>query len=243
MQSALAAWRLLRSSLHVLWGIALVMSFPYRSAAGRHAVIRAWALGLLRHIGATLQVSGASRPGPTLVVSNHVSWLDTAAIHAALPHVRFVSKADVLNWPLLGRFIRGGGTLFIERERKRDALRVVHAMAQALQAGDSVAVFPEGTTGPGPEMLHFHGNLLQAAVATGTPVQPVALRYADADRAFSTAVEFVGATTLKQSVWRVVMARGLRVHVNLLPAVATAHADRRALAEHLRELIAQRLPP
>jgi 1-acyl-sn-glycerol-3-phosphate acyltransferase len=106
-----------------------------------------------------------------------------------------------------------------------------------------VAVFPEGTTGSGPEILHFHANLLQAAVATGTPVQPVALRYADADRAFSTAVEFVGATTLKQSVWRVVMARGLRVHVDLLPAVATAHADRRALAEHLRELIAGRLPP
>ena len=75
-----------------------------------------------------------------------------------------------------------GGTLFIERERKRDALRVVHQIAAALRAGDIVAVFPEGTTGDGRDVLPFHANLLQAAIATGAPVQPVVLRYRDARR-------------------------------------------------------------
>ena len=242
MQTLIALWRLARSTLHVLHGMAVLTRFPMLDTAGRHERIRWWSAGLLQAIGMTLKVSGSARPGATLLVANHISWIDIAAIHAAAPHARFVSKSDVLRWPLLGWMIRNAGTLFIERERKRDAVRVVHAMAQALRDGDSVAVFPEGTTGRGPELLPFHANLLQAAVATGTPVQPVVLRFADAAQAYSPAVVYIGDTSLLQSIWRVASARGLHAHVELLPAVATAHADRRALAAHLRELIAERLP-
>jgi len=238
-----AAWRLLRAVLHVLHGMAVMTRFPALDAAARHERIRWWSAGLLRSVGLTLQVSGTPRPGATLIVANHISWLDIAAIHAAAPHARFVSKADVLQWPLLGWLIRGAGTLFIERERKRDAVRVVHAMAASLQAGDTVAVFPEGTTGTGPALLPFHANLLQAAVATATPVQPVVLRFADAAGPYSASVVYVGDTTLLQSLWRVACAQCLCAHVQLLPPVASAHADRRALAEHLRELMTQGLPP
>jgi 1-acyl-sn-glycerol-3-phosphate acyltransferase len=242
MQALGGAWRLLRAVLHVLHGMAVMTRFPRLSAAERQARIQWWSAGLLRAIGLRLQVTGVGpRAGATLVVANHISWLDIAAIHAAAPQVRFVSKADVLQWPLLGWLIRGAGTLFIERERKRDAVRVVHAMAEALRAGDAVAVFPEGTTGPGPEPLPFHANLLQAAIATGTPVQPVVLRFSDEGGPFSKSVEFLGETTLLQSVWRVATARALTAHVAVLPPVGSEHADRRALAEHLRQLIAERL--
>ena len=242
MPALLAAWRLFRAVLHVLHGMAVMTRFPALDAAGRHERIRWWSAGLLKAVGMSLQVSGTPRPGATLLVANHISWIDIAAIHAAAPHARFVSKADVLKWPLLGWLIRNAGTLFIERERKRDAVRVVHAMAAALQAGDTVAVFPEGTTGTGPDLLPFHANLLQAAVATGTPIQPVVLRFAGPGADYSPAVQFMGDTTLLQSIWRVVSARGLCAHVQLLSPVATQHADRRRLAEHLRELIAQGLP-
>jgi 1-acyl-sn-glycerol-3-phosphate acyltransferase len=114
-------------------------------------------------------------------------------------------------------------------------------MAEALQAGETVAVFPEGTTGPGPELLPFHANLLQAAIATATPIQPAVLRFADPHHAFSPAAAFVGETTLLQSLWRVATARGLVAHVELLAPQASAHADRRALAGHLRTLMAERL--
>ena len=242
MHALRAAWRLLRSTLHVLHGVwVMAVHFPRLDAAGRHDRIRWWSAGLLRSIGMTVQVNGTPHAGATLLVSNHVSWIDIAAIHAAAPHARFVSKADVLRWPLLGWLIRGAGTLFIQRDRKRDALRVIHAMADALQAGDTVAVFPEGTTGAGPALLPFHANLLHAAVTTCTPVQPVALRYADANAPFSQAVEFVGATTLLQSIWRVASARGLHAHVDLLPALHSAQSDRRALADALQAMIAERL--
>ena len=241
MQSAIAAWRLLRAAVHLLHGLAVMTRFPALDAAARHERIRWWSAGLVRAMGLTLQVSGTPRPGATLIVANHISWLDIAAIHAAAPHARFVSKADVLSWPLLGWLIRSAGTLFIERDRKRDAVRVVHAVAEALNAGDTVAVFPEGTTGTGPGLLPFHANLLQAAVATATPVQPVVLRFSDPRGPFSPAVAFIGETTLLQSLWRVASAQGLAVSVEQLPAVGTQHADRRALAAHLHGLVAERL--
>lgn len=242
MRSLRAAWRLLRMGLHLLHGIAVMaLRFPSLDAAGRHQRIRWWSAKLVRVAGLQLQVSGSPRPGATLLLANHVSWLDIAAIHAVAPQARFVSKADVLAWPLLGWLIRGAGTLFIERERKRDALRVLHQVAQALQAGDTVAVFPEGTTGDGETLLPFHANLMQAAIATGTPVQGVALRYSDPAHRFSPAAQFLGETTLLQSVWRVLSAQALSVHVELLLPQGARHADRRALAEHVRGQIQARL--
>lgn len=242
LSALLALWRVARVALHLLHGMAVMaLRFPSLDAAGRHARIGWWSAGLLRAVGVGLQVRGTPRPGASLLLSNHVSWLDIAALHAAVPQARFVAKADVLQWPLLGWLVRGAGTLFIERERKRDALRVVHAVAEALHAGQTVAVFPEGTTGEGPQPLPFHANLLQAAIATATPIQPVALRFSDPRHRFSLAVAYVGDTTLLQSLWRVATARGLVVHVDLLLPQASAHADRRALAETMRALVAQAL--
>jgi 1-acyl-sn-glycerol-3-phosphate acyltransferase len=224
--------------LHLLHGMAVMaLRFPRTDAAGRQQHIRWWSAKLVRMAGLELQVSGTPRPGATLLVANHISWLDIAAIHAVAPQARFVSKADVLAWPLLGWLIKGAGTLFIERERKRDALRVLHQVADALKAGDSVAVFPEGTTGDGATLLPFHANLLQAAISTGTPVQCVALRYSDPEHRFSPAAQFLGDTTLLQSVWRMLSAQGLCVHVELLPPQGARHADRRALSEYLRSQI------
>jgi len=237
-----AVWRMLRMLLHLLHGMAVMaLRFPALDAAGRQRRIQWWSAKLVRVAGLQLSVSGTPRPGATLLLANHISWLDIAAIHAVAPQARFVSKADVLAWPLLGWLIKGAGTLFIERERKRDALRVLHQVAEALKAGDTVAVFPEGTTGDGATLLPFHANLLQAAISSGTPVQGVALRYSDPAHRFSPAAQFLGETTLLQSVWRMLSAQGLRVHVELLQPQGARHADRRALAEYLRSQILAQL--
>ena len=240
----LALWRLAAAVGHGLYGVGLVLAWlPWLSPSRRHDTIARWASGLLARLGLRLQMQGSFRPGAKLVVANHVSWLDIMAVHAGCPQARFVSKAEVRHWPLVSRLVDAAGTLYLERERRRDAMRVVHQMAEALQQGDTVAVFPEGTTGRGPHLLPFHGNLLQAAIATGTPVQPVVLRYADAESAFSPSAEFVGDTSLAQSLWRLARGRGLTVHVTVLPSQDSAHADRRALAQHLREQIDAQLAP
>jgi len=237
-----AVWRLLRVVAHMLRGswIAL-LCFPRLGPTARAARIQWWAARTLALMGVRLEASGTPRPGAKLLVANHISWLDIVAMHAVCPEARFVSKADVKRWPLLGALVGAAGTLFIERERKRDALRVVHQMAEALQDGQTVAIFPEGTTSDGHTLLPFHANLLQAAIASEAPVQPVALRYADALAPVSQAVAYIGDISLVQSLWWVACAEGLVARVQVLPAESVRHADRRRLAEHLAAQIAAAL--
>ncbi len=142
--------------------------------------MQAWARRMLEVLGIALQVRGQPPlRGPMLLVANHISWLDILVLHAAR-HCRFVSKADVKRWPLIGALATGAGTLYIERESRRDAMRVVHHMAASLRSGDIVAVFPEGTTSDGMTLLPFHANLVQAAISAQAPVQPVALQFVEA---------------------------------------------------------------
>ena len=236
-----AVLRLVRVVVHVLHGLLIVLlRFSRLDAAARRERVLWWSRKLLTVCGIELIVDGAPRPGAKLVVDNHVSWLDIVALNAVSP-ARFVSKSEVQGWPLLNRLVSAADTLYIERERRRDALRVVHQVADALKAGDTVAVFPEGTTSDGTALLPFHANILQAAIATETPVQPVALRYSDARHAVSPAVAYVGDTSLVQSLWWVASARSLRVRVSFLAAQGTRHAERRALAERLSQQISDHL--
>ncbi len=229
-----AAWRLSRAVLHGLRGLFIVLFLFGRLDRGaRHRHIQRWSAVMFARLGMRMQVQGALEPGAKLIVANHVSWLDILAVHAVCPEARFVSKADVRQWPLIRHLVDAADTLYIERERRRDAMRVVHQTAEALQQGDTVAVFPEGTTGPGPELLPLHANLLQAAISAQAAVQPVVLRYADAHRPFSPAAAY--ETTLTQSLWSLAGAERLTIHITILPALASADAGRRALAERLRE--------
>lgn len=236
------AWRLARAGLHVLYGFGLVVfRFPSFDEAQQHACVQRWSAGLFRRLGIELRAEGEPGGDGILLVANHVSWLDISLLHAVVPCARFVSKAEIRRWPLVSKLADAAGTLYLERDRKRDAVRVVHLVAEALKAGQTVAVFPEGTTSDGRDLLPFHTNLLQAAVAAASPVQPVALWFSDAHGRFSEAVEFVGETTMMQSVWRVVCADALVAHVALLHSRATEGTDRRVLAQILQSDVALRL--
>ena len=236
-----AVWRLARGIACVLGGASIcAVVFPWIDAEARRRHVRDWSRRLLRRLGIALDVSGVAAPGPVLLVANHVSWLDILAIDA-VEAVRFVSKADVRAWPVLGFMVASGGTLFIERDRRRDAVRVVHGVAEALRRGERIAVFPEGTTGEGREVLPFHANLLQAAIASEAPVQPVVLRYSDVGSAFSRQAAYLGETTLLASLWHVVQADALCAHVTFLEPIVSRASDRRRLTGDAREQIGRRL--
>jgi 1-acyl-sn-glycerol-3-phosphate acyltransferase len=237
-----AVARLAHAVAHGLHGLAIVLfRFPSLEIEARRERIRWWSKKMLAVLGIAFEHAGTPLRAGGLLVANHVSWLDIMAVHAVVPEARFVSKADVKGWPLVARLVDSAETLYLERERKRDALRVVHAVAEALGAGQVVAIFPEGTTSTGHGLLPFHANLLQAAISTATPVQPVALRFAEAEHAVSEAVEFVGATSLLQSLWRTSCGEGVRVRLVFLPVRGSAGSDRRVLAGQLRADIAAAL--
>ncbi len=225
-----------RGLWHVLDGLWTIHRvFPRLAPADRTERVRQWSRQMLAILRVDLHVLGEPpAQGPLLVVCNHISWLDILVLNAAQP-TRFVSKADVRHWPVLGALITGAGTLYIERESRRDAMRVVHQMADALRAGDMLSVFPEGTTGDGRELLPFHGNLLQAAIAVNVAVLPVALRFVEAgtDRP-SDAPTYIGDTTLIASIWRTVTAGNVCAELRYGVPQRAGGMDRRTWAQVLR---------
>jgi 1-acyl-sn-glycerol-3-phosphate acyltransferase len=192
----------------------------------------------LKNTAVASAASTVSTASTALYVSNHVSWLDILAVQAAAPVV-FVSKSEVKSWPVLGWLVAMAGTCFIDRSR-RSALRSVHqALTQHLQAGQSVCIFPEGTTTDGSQVLPFHGGLLQAAIDAGVAVQPVRLDYSH------TAAAYVDEVSLLGSVRAVLLAPRLHVRVHLLTALPTADAliaqppiTRQYLAQTAQQLVA-----
>jgi 1-acyl-sn-glycerol-3-phosphate acyltransferase len=235
MRSLLACWKLLHAIAHMVGGWWTIhFRFAAMAQPERDARVQRWAERMLAIMGIRLQVQGTPPvAGPALLVCNHLSWLDIVAIHAAR-HVRFVSKAGVHHWPIVGTLAVGAGTLFIERESRRDALRVVHHMAEALRNGDLIAVFPEGTTSDGRGVLPFHANLLQAAIVADAPVLPAALRFADAATGeTSQAPRYIDDDNLFVSLWNVLAAPPLLAIVRFGEPQPATDRDRRAWAQSL----------
>lgn len=236
-----ACWRLLCVVSHILGGVWTIYTvFARLPKAQQHARVQAWALEMLGFLAIKLVVKGERpRVGPMLLVANHISWVDIVVLHAT-GHCRFVSKDEIARWPLVSTLAGAADTLYITRESRRDAMRVVHQMAQSLRDGDVLAIFPEGTTGDGSTLLPFHANLLQAAISANAPVQPVALQFVDAATGqISFAPCYVGDDTLWQSLWRTLCADNVQAVVQFgTPEVALGR-DRRAWAADLRETIAK----
>jgi len=190
----------------------------------RRAAVRTVARTLLAALGVQLVWRGpAPRPG-SLLVANHISWLDIVALLAVEP-VALVAKREVRDWPAIGVLARLSGSVFLDRSRPRLLPESVGEVTAALRSGRSVAVFPEGTTFCGDARGRFRPAMFQAAVDARAPVVPISIRYD------STAAAFVGDDTLWGSVRRVAALRSLTVTlVASAPLRPTEGCDRRSLA-------------
>jgi 1-acyl-sn-glycerol-3-phosphate acyltransferase len=212
--------------------------FPRYSDHQQASYVEVWARGMLAVIGIEVRVKGHPAPGPVLMAANHISWLDILVMHAAC-HCRFVAKSEIRSWPLLGTLTTGGGSLYIERSSNRDALRVVHQMAEALQKGHVLAVFPEGGTGDGITLLPFHANLLQAAISVNAPIQPIALQFMDAHtHDISLAPCYRADDTLIGSLWRTLCAPPLLAQVRYGDMQTADGRNRREWAQDLQDAVA-----
>jgi 1-acyl-sn-glycerol-3-phosphate acyltransferase len=177
------------------------------------------------------------RAGGAMLVSNHISWLDIYVLQGLLP-VRFISKAEVRGWPLIGWLAQEVGTVFLVRERKSDALRVNQVMANHLRDGDLLALFPEGTTSDGRDVLPFYPSLFQPAVDAGAQVWPTRLRYLDSLGNHTDAPAYFGGMTLAESLWRVARQARIVVEVEFLhPIPHEKGLGRRELARRAETAI------
>jgi len=220
----------------VLWTLvaipvqALLMLLPGR---GNIAFARTYHRVLCRLIGLRVQVVGQpAAGGSVLYVSNHSSWLDILVLGGVV-EAAFVSKAEVGKWPVVGTVARLGRTVFVSR-RRNETGREAQEIRDRLAGGDSIILFPEGTSNDGTRVLPFRSSFL-AAAQHAKQVQPISLVYdrlggLPACRRDRPLFAWYGEMDIATHFWRIARRSGARATVLLHePADPAAFPDRKAL--------------
>jgi 1-acyl-sn-glycerol-3-phosphate acyltransferase len=160
--------------LLLLW-----LKHPWRSRLPRlwHRIVL-WAIGVRVHVHGETETRR-----PLMIAANHVSWLDILVLSSVVD-ATFVAKAEVRDWPIFGTLARLQRSIFIKREERRQTQAQADEMASRLNAGETVVLFPEGTTTDGNRLGEMKSSLFAAASSAAhfapdgvVHVQPVALAY------------------------------------------------------------------
>lgn len=228
--------------IHLVAGLATcALVFPLASNGARERLTRRWSRKLIGICGVTVEQADDNPVlEHALIVANHVSWLDIFVINAVHP-CRFVAKAEIRSWPVLGWLAAGAGTIFIARGNRRELRHIFKGLVMVLQQGQRVAFFPEGTTSRQGEVLPFHANLFEAAIDAQVAVQPYALAYLDGNGCFHASVDYVGDTTFVDSLFAILEGPPVRARLQVLAPIIAAGAHRRELAEQAHAAVAQAL--
>ncbi|CAM2772084.1 lysophospholipid acyltransferase family protein [Skermania piniformis] len=232
-----------RTGVRLVGLAALVTAFPaLQLIPGRGRRVgaqRRLARAGLRRCGIELRLidaRDASSPGPVfaapdtgvLVIAAHVGWTDVLVLAAVQP-IGFVARADLVDWPVLGRLARAARVVPVDRSDLRRLPTAVAQVTDLLRRGEPMAVFPEGTTWCGRASGRLRPAFFQAAVDAAVPVQPIRLRYLDPAGAVATTAGFVGTESFAGSLLRLARSSGLTAEVVLLPTL-TPDRHRRELA-------------
>lgn len=207
---------------------------------------RLWHRTILRVLGIRVHVKGKLAAGrPLLVAANHVSWTDIMVI-GATADVYFIAKAELADWPIMGRLAKLQRVIFVERDRKHRSRAQVHAIAERLHSGDPVVLFAEGTTGDGNNLLPFKSTLFGAAQAAlleipeqSVLVQPVAIAYTRTQgvvmgRRERARVSWIGDTPLLPHLRGLFATSAIDVEVRFGEPVAFSETgDRKAVAREI----------
>ena len=222
--------RRMRLGLHLAAGATTVAClFPLITSRQQSWLNQRWSRQLLDILAVRLDSQLAGARSGSLIVANHISWLDIYALGATRQMI-FVSKAEVRQWPVIGWLAASAGTIFLRRGSCGHARSVIAQINGLLHADRDVAIFPEGTTTDGSHLLNFHGALLQPAVDAGRPIQPVALSYHEADGSRSLAPAYAGETTMHECLKAILACRRLTVRLRPTPPIESHTRSRRELA-------------
>jgi 1-acyl-sn-glycerol-3-phosphate acyltransferase len=230
--------RLIRLTAKMCVGL-LVSVTRYRrgSLEVRRAIVRNWSRELLAIAGITVRAvgfpSGSERP--VTLVANHVSWADIFALNSQRA-CHFIAKSELRHWPLAGKLLDNVGTIFINRGDRRETHRLGAVVRSLMNTGETVAVFPEGTTSLGRDVLKFHASLLEPVVAAGGEVWVVAIRYF-AGNVRSDAASYINDMTLLQSLRSIHASAPMTVEVRFVGAIDCRAKTRRDVAAQAELLV------
>lgn len=191
---------------------------------------------LLRCLHVEVHYIGQVNPQANMFVANHISWLD-ALLFMPAPRLRFIAKSEVKNWPVLGLLAQLLGTVFIRRDNKFQVYRSLPNAQRHIRDGDSLMVFPEGTTTVGTTTGVFRPMMLEVAQREKCLVQPVAIRYWNHKKTISHTTPFIDDDGIFMSILKLVFERRTIAHVHLLPAMNPKDMDRKQMAAQSQQSI------
>jgi 1-acyl-sn-glycerol-3-phosphate acyltransferase len=208
----------------VLAAVALIFATAVPGLSRRRRWVSAAARSWFAVAGIPVVTSGFGNfpPGHCIVVANHASYLDGVILQAFLPpRFSFVIKGEMQNVPFVHFLLRRIGSKFVERFVASKSSRDARNLLKAASAGESLAVFPEGTFHPAPGLGRFRAGAFAAAIKGSLPVVPVAIR---------------GSRRIMPS-GRILPSRG-RLAIDALPAIDPGDAafdNSKSLARHSRQ--------
>lgn len=223
--------------LYAIWSIGKF--FVPNKTYWRQVIFGAWAQSFVQIAGMRVEIVGPRPKRPFFLVCNHLSYADIPALRAVLEGV-FVAKGEIEGWPLAGRIVRDMGTIFIDRQNRRDIPRAGGLIIERLEAGEGVIVFPEGTSTKGETVLPFNSSFLEFAAQTDLPVSYASLTYQtpDGEMPASTAVCWWDETVFLHHLLRLFRVRRFTATITFGEA-PIKHANRKLLARELHERIAE----
>ncbi|MGB8337423.1 MAG: lysophospholipid acyltransferase family protein [Burkholderiales bacterium] len=234
-------FRFCRLLLHFAKGLLIVaLIYPRKNSEWQRATVQRWGGQLLNVLNVEMRVHGELPPGKKLLVSNHISWLDNFVVQALCP-AHFVAKSEIRDWPVMGWLVAHTGALFIERARRHHTLKINQDMMAALDSGDSVALFPEGTTGTGDHVRPFHSSLLQACIGSNAPLVPIGLRYVAQEGEQTHAADYVGEMNFLTSLKNILREKKIIAELRIGPSVNPGGKSRRDLAYEAEQAVARLL--
>nr|WP_231874427.1 lysophospholipid acyltransferase family protein [Azoarcus sp. KH32C] len=210
--------------------------FPAVPDAARRHLRQRWSRRLLAVLGVDLKRHGVAIAPGSLLVANHISWLDVFVINALAPSA-FVSKAEVRAWPVIGWLAAHNETVFLRRGSRGHAKIINAEIGTLLDAGRNVTIFPEGTTTDGSHVLHFHAALLQPAIEAGHAIQPLAISYHLVDGSRTRAAAYDGDLSLGDCIANIVATPRIVVRVSAMLAIESTFGSRREIAHEAHRRI------
>lgn len=192
------------------------------------AIRKRWARNILKGVGVKLEVKGQLPQGAALLISNHRSYLDPVFVLCDIPAYP-VAKAELANWPLLGKGAALAGILYLKRESARSRAGTLQQIQQILDNGFPVLIYPEGTTSALQGTLPFKKGVFLMAAKSGVPVAPIAL-------CFDSAEDFwVGKEKFARHAARRFQQKEICITLVYGPALTSSNAD--DLLEHCKTWI------
>ncbi len=210
----------------------------------REFLFEKWAKGFVGLLGMKLTVIGTPPKPPFFLVSNHLGYADVPALRSVLECV-FVAKGDIQTWPVAGAIVSSFGTIFIDRNNRRDIPRAGEKILEALARGEGVVVFPEGTSWNGREILKFNSSFLEFAARSGLDVHYASIRYETPDgcaRASESVAWWRDEDTFGGHLFQLFKIPHFRATI-IFGEKPIRSADRKELAQKLREAVAGQFVP